>query len=182
MIQQWLLERTDQLISASNISVSIALFALGTVVLLHLRKFPYNQHVDLWHMMCGIVIETYGWGLHRAYYAILNTYKLYDNQEMMKFFFDHRYITLIPIGMVLIGLVMILGPVTSFVTNSEKRWKHMAIVAAAIFGVAWFSFWKLDDAYVYLRVGVHEKHIELLMNDSPAWKSLDKVSPPVNVE
>ena len=171
MIQQWLLEQTDQLLSASNVTIAVMMFVLGTVVLRYLVKLKYTEHVDLFHMLFGIVVEAYGWALHRAYYALLNLSKLYDNEPMVHLLNDHRYITLVSVLMVMVGLSLILGPAISMVTKAQKSHRHNVIVFLLMCSIMWLMYWKFGSAYEYSRVTVKEKHIERLMDTDPSWNN-----------
>jgi len=151
MSRRWLLEQTDQLVAAGNFTIATAMIILGTTVFFSIRKLIKTNQLtyqsDLFFMLTGIVVETFGWALHRLYWGTWRVYKLYENDQMDRWFVDNGYFALIPVTIVLCGLVLILGPLFSIITNSSGRWKNMTVAAFLIVGVSWFSYWQLGEGY-----------------------------------
>lgn len=143
----WLLEQTDQLVAASNFTVSTIMVFLCISVIFAIRNLKFSKQTDIFYMLVGVALEAFGWALHRFYWGLWRTYRLYGNEEMDQWFVSNGYLALIPITFILWGLVLITGPIISFVVR-QGRWVCYGIAMAAVFSIYWFMYWQLGDAFV----------------------------------
>lgn len=143
----WMLNQTDQLLAASNFTAFIILSALGIIILSTIRKLKLTGKTDLFWILLGVMLEAFGWSLHRLYYGVLNTYKLYEDMQAYNFIHDHRYISLIPMLLVYAGLILILSTVVSVATHSTSRIKNTMVAAAIVISLSWLSYWQLSSGY-----------------------------------
>ena len=172
-IDIWLQANVDQLLAASNFTVATYMIVLGTTIIYFLINVKLTGKTDLFYMLIGVVLESYGWAVHRIYWGLRRVSSLYDNDHMLKWFLDHAYIGLIPALMIIIGLVLILGPMLSFAIGTNNRKKFYFITLIFIMSTWWFTYWKMEEGYLSATISKHQNptnpQIDLLGKDNPYY-------------
>ena len=148
VLVQWLKDNVDQILAASNFTISIFLFILGSIVLYYIFRAQFSGRTDILYMMIGIVSEAYGWAIHRLYWGLWRYARLYQNEPMQQWFIDNAYLALIPALMVVTGLILILGPAISWAVDTAKRSKFYIITGILILSTWWFFYWQLEQGFV----------------------------------
>jgi low temperature requirement protein LtrA len=97
-------------------------------------------------MLVGIVLETLGWAMHRAYWGIWRTYRLYGNESMDLWMTENGYLALVPVVFILGGMILIIGPIFSFVIKKSRAVCY-GIATVLVFSILWFMYWQLGDAF-----------------------------------
>lgn len=144
-MQQWLINHSDQIVAASNFTSAIVMFFLAGAVAFSIKNLNLTNRTDLYYMLIGIATVLVGWGVDKLYWGMRRVFRMIENSQVDELLDVHAYISLIPGTVIIIGLVMTIGPLLSFITNSTNKLKNMVLAAAIIFSLTWFAFWQLND-------------------------------------
>ena len=143
----WLRENVDHIVASSNYTVSMMMFALGSIVLYYLFKIKFSGKTDIKFMLSGIVLEAYGWCLHRFYWGQWREARLFKDEPLQQWFIDNAYLALVPSFMVIAGLILIVGPALSWAIRSSKRWTIYAATILLSFSIFWWHYWRLEEGF-----------------------------------
>ena len=170
LIFQWLTEHTNQLVAASNFTISALMALLCSILIFYIVNLWNRISLDLKILMFGFILEAAGWAIHRFYWGIWRVYRLLENEVMDKWFVDHAWLAIIPQFLVISGLVLIIGPVVSFLFETFKKnvnYHHYVLAIGSAFSLFWFFYWQLEIVYK--------------KNNPPEVKKIEKViKVPVN--
>lgn len=146
LTNNWLLAQTDQLVAASNFTVTGLMLVVAAAVIYALLNTKFSGNTDIRFMLMGVLLESLGWAVHRFYWGLWRVYRLYGDDAMSTWFVNHAYLALIPATMIMVGLILIIGPIISLFFNSS-RMQSYTIATVLVASMYWFWWWKLGDAF-----------------------------------
>jgi len=157
-LHNWLVTHIDLLIATSNFTTAIGMLLLMGAIIFTMIHMKLSKSTDLFWILIGVVVETFGWFLHRLFYGTRRILQLQEDYAFNSYVGEYTYITLIPIGIILLGLVLILSPLFSIFTCPKQgcpkdntgvscRWCNIAITSIMFFAISWFIWWHLGDMY-----------------------------------
>lgn len=137
----WWLRHVDDIVAASNFTIVVMMFILGTSVVHLLRTRTFGDS-DIRIMLIGVAVEAYAWSIHRLYWGAWRTLRAMGRDDWNQWFVQHGYLALIPTYSVLFGLILILTPVWAIFNRdgSVPTWRYYLVPTAFIASIWWFLF------------------------------------------
>lgn len=141
----WLQNNVDQLIAAGNITVSLFMIVLGTIVIQFVYKNAFSHLTDIRIMLIGLATLCIGIASNRIFWATKDISSILNFGVLNEFMTTNAYLSVIPMVFTIIGTTLMVSPALAIYIRPRYKWGCYFTVMAFSICLYLSAFFKLKQ-------------------------------------
>ena len=145
----WLQSNSFWLLGASNLTISIILFIMATVIAYATVHTKFTKHTDIVVMLTGVATLCYSLSIYRFFWGLDYIAHLLQWKNVMHQWLEmNRWIAVIIDLFALLGMSLVLGPAMSYlidITKKNLNYMVYTITFVSIIALFWLIMFKVGE-------------------------------------
>jgi len=156
----WLQNNVDWLLGASNLTISLLMFVMATVVTIFTLQTSFKRHTDIVFMLSGVAIICYSLSVHRFFLGLEFLSLIMEWDTLYMWLNLNRWLDLFPTLLTIIGVSLSIAPAFAYLLVASKN-KCIIYVITIVFilSLFWTFMFKIIEWKYLLEKNPNHIHI-----------------------